>query len=280
MSTFSVACVQTAPRFGEVAHNLDEVEALLQDVRADVVVLPELFATGYSFQDRDEVRALAEPFAGGPTIERMRAWSETTGGMIVAGFPEIDGERLFNAAAVVAFGRPLGCYRKAHLFGFESECFDRGDTDFPVYAYGGVRVGVMVCFDWMFPEAARTLALRGADVIAHPSNLVTPGWCQKAMPVRAIENMLATATANRFGREHRPPRAALHFTGESQICGPLGTEEARAPAIGSCVVRAEIDPSPIRLKRFPSGNEILRDRRPDLYAPIGRNRSTEDELGT
>lgn len=280
MSTFSVACVQTAPVFGDVAHNLDEVEALLADVRADVVVLPELFATGYSFRDREEARSLAEPFEDGATVERLRLWSDATGGMIVAGFAEIAGDQVFNAAATVGFGRRLGCYRKAHLFGFESECFDRGDTDFPVYAYGGVRVGVMICFDWMFPEVARTLALRGADLIAHPSNLVTPGWCQKAMQVRALENMVATATANRFGVEHRAPRPALCFTGESQICGPWGVEVARAPSEGKCVVRAEIDRSDIRLKRIPSGNEILRDRRPDLYAPIGRKSPPEDDLGT
>ena len=170
--------------------------------------------------------------------------------------------------------------RKAHLFGFEPECFDAGDTDFPVFSHGGVRVGVMICFDWMFPEAARSLALRGADVIAHPSNLVTPGWCQKAMQVRALENMVATATANRFGSEHREPRPALQFTGESLICGPWGTEEARAPADEKCVVRAEIDRSDIRLKRFPSGNEILRDRRPDLYESIGRKSLPEDDLAT
>ena len=86
MSTFSIACVQTAPVFGDVARNLDEVGALLEGVRADVVVLPELFATGYSFRDRAEARSLAEPFEGGRTVERLRVWSEATGGMIVAGF--------------------------------------------------------------------------------------------------------------------------------------------------------------------------------------------------
>ena len=280
MSTFSVACVQTAPVFGAVEDNLREVEDLLDGVAADVVVLPELFATGYSFRDRDEAVAFAEPFPDGETVSRLCQWSDATGGVVVGGFPERAGDRVFNAAAVVGFGRPLGCYRKAHLFGFEPECFDAGDRQFQVFAHGGVRVGVMICFDWMFPEAARALALRGADVIAHPSNLVTPGWCQQAMKVRAMENMVATATANRFGTEHREPRAKLAFTGESQICGPMGTEEARGPAEGKCVVRAEIDRSVVRLKRFPSGNEILRDRRPDLYAEIGRNPPQENDLET
>ena len=96
--------------------------------------------------------------------------------------------------------------------GSSPECFDPGDTPFPVFELGGPRVGVMICFDWVFPEAARSLALRGADVIAHPSNLVTPGWCQKAMQVRALENMVATATGQPLRRRapRAPPRLALH----------------------------------------------------------------------
>ena len=113
MSTFTVACVQTAPTFGDVARNLDAVEALLEGVQADVVVLPELFATGYSFVDRGEARSFAEPFPGGRTIARLCDWSRATGGMIVAGFPEVQGDQVFNAAAAVAAGAPLGCYRKA-----------------------------------------------------------------------------------------------------------------------------------------------------------------------
>ena len=129
----------------------------------------------------------------------------------------------------------------------------------------GLRVGVMVCFDWVYPEAARSLALLGADVIAHPSNLITPGWCQRAMFVRAMENMVATATANRTGTEHRDPRPELRFTGESQIVDPMGNELARAPAEGDVRIRAEVDITAVRLKRFPSGNALFGERRPEHY---------------
>ncbi len=265
MSTHTIAALQTAPIFGDVEANLDALEPHLEGLRADLLVLPELFASGYSFLDRAEVLSLAEPVAGGPTTDRLLTWSRATGGMIVAGFPERDGDQVFNAAAIVADGVLVGCYRKIHLFGFEREVFDPGDSPFPVHEHRGLRVGTMICFDWMYPEAARTLALRGADVIAHPSNLVLPGWCQKAMLVRALENRVYTVTANRFGMEDRPPRPALHFTGCSRIATPRGEAAADAPADGVTSLRTTADTVLSRDKHIPSGNDVLAERRPTFY---------------
>jgi predicted amidohydrolase len=263
--TKRVLCLQTDPAFGEVAENLDAADALLGDARADLVVLPELFATGYSFRDRAEAASMAETFPKGPTLERLLAWSRRTRGVVVAGYVEKDGARQFNAAAIVAAGKPLASYRKVHLFGFERECFDPGDRPFSVVEHEGLRVGTMVCFDWIFPESARALALAGADVIAHPSNLVLP-WCQRAMPVRAIENGVYTATANRVGVEARAPRPTLRFTGGSLVVAPDGEVLAAAPAEGTARVDAVIDPRRSRDKRLPSGNDRLAERRPALYA--------------
>jgi len=209
--------------------------------------------------------SLAETFPEGPLCERLLAWSRTTGGMIVAGFAEREGERVYNAAAVVADGRPLGTYRKLHLFGFEGEVFDVSQRPLEVFEHGGLRVGVMVCFDWIFPEAARSLALQGADVIAHPSNLVLPGWCQQAMLVRALENRVYTVTANRVGAEHRAPRPELRFTGRSRMAGPTGHALADGPEQGTTVLKVEIDVSVSRCKTIASGNDILAERRPELY---------------
>jgi predicted amidohydrolase len=260
-----VVCLQTHPVFGAVAANLDRADALLGDERADLVVLPELFATGYAFRDRDEALELGERWPDGPTATRVIAWSARTGGVVVAGFAHRRGDRVWNAAGIAAAGRPLGVYAKVHLFGFERECFDRGEEAFPVHEHEGLRVGVMICFDWMFPEAARSLALAGADVIAHPSNLVLP-WCQRAMPVRALENGVFTATANRVGTEHRPPRLPLTFTGGTIVCAPDGSVLAHAPAEGAMRVETTIDERRARDKTLASGNDRLAERRPDLYA--------------
>jgi predicted amidohydrolase len=265
-ATHVLSLLQTAPAFGAVRANLDAVEEAIRGLRADLLVLPELFATGYSFRDRAELAALAEPYPEGPTIQRLLAWSEATGGVIVAGYPERAHGGIYNAAAVVAAGRPLGSYRKVHLFGFERETFDPGEGPFSVHEHAGLRVGTMICFDWMYPEAARALALAGADVIAHPSNLVLPGWCQQAMCVRALENHVFTVTANRHGTEERAPRPPLRFTGASRIASPLGTVLADGPAEGDVLLRVEVDVALARCKRIPSGNDLFAERRPDRYA--------------
>jgi len=259
-----VVALQTNPAFGRVEENLASAARALEGVDAALVVLPELCATGYAFRDRAEAEGLGERFGDGPTSRFLATLSRRTGGLAVAGYVERDGARLYNAAAVFAAGRPLASYRKVHLFGFEREVFDAGPGPFPVLEHGGLRVGVMVCFDWRFPEAARTLALAGADVLAHPSNLVLP-YAQAAMVTRCLENGVYSVTANRVGQEHRPPRPPLAFTGQSVIVGPGGESLARGPVQDTALLVAEVDPQRARQKRTPSGNDLLAERRTDTY---------------
>lgn len=256
--------LQTKPGFGEVERNLAEAEALLGAGPADLLVLPELFATGYAFRDRAEAAGFAEGFGDGPTCRWLATTSARTGGVVVGGYVERDGDRLYNAAAVFAAGKPVVSYRKVHLFGFEREIYDAGPGPFPVVLHGGFRTGVMVCFDWRFPEAARTLALAGADVIAHPSNLLMP-HCQDAMVTRAIENRVYVVTANRVGGEHRAPRPPISFTGKSVIVTPDGDTVAKGPGDVPARISAPFDPAVARDKRLSSGNDLLRERRPDTY---------------
>ena len=268
-ATHRVALVQTEPVFGDVEGNLDRTEALLEGVDAHLVVVPELFATGYSFQTRDEALGYAETFPDGPTVERIRRWSERSGGVVVGGFVEKDGDRLYNAAAVCIADEAVQSYRKIHLFGFEPETFDAGDGPLPVFEHEGLRVGVMICFDWMFPEAARVLALEGADVIAHPSNLVLQ-WCQRAMVTRSLENGVYSVTCNRVGREHRPPRPELPFTGQSVIIDPLGKLLASGSPDTPEILFADLDTKRARNKIVPSGNDRMTERRPDVYGSLLR----------
>lgn len=259
-----VIALQTHPAFGLVDVNLAAAEALLGAERPHLLVLPELCSTGYAFRTRAEAQGLSEPFPDGPTVRWLARVSAATGGVVVGGYVERDGARLYNAAAVCVAGAPRLSYRKVHLFGFEREVFDPGPGPFPVLEHGGLRVGVMICFDWRFPEAARTLALAGADVIAHPSNLVLP-HCQAAMVTRALENGVYTVTANRVGTEARPPRPALTFTGASVIVTPRGETVARGPVDGPALLRAPLDPAAARTKTLSSGSDLFRERRPDTY---------------
>ena len=265
MPQLTVAAVQTEPRFGEVAANLAAALALVPP-GCDLAVLPELFATGYSFRSRDEVAALAEPVApgdgAGPVLAALRAHAAATGTTLVAGLAERDGARLFNSAVLVRPDGSHGLYRKAHLFLDEKSLFDPGDLPFPVFAACGAVVGMMICFDWVFPEAARSLVLAGARVLAHPCNLVLP-WCQDAMVTRCLENGVHAVTANRVGREDRAG-TELVFSGGSQVTGPRGERLARlGPAgAGAAVVRVDTEAPGPRLTRR---NDVLGDRRPDLY---------------
>jgi predicted amidohydrolase len=121
----------------------------------------------------------------------------------------------------------------------------------------------MICFDWIFPEAARSLALLGADLIAHPSNLVLP-YCHAAMVTRALENGVFTATANRVGTESRAGRS-LTFTGGSRIIDPRGRVLAEAGTATEETLVVDLDPAAARDKMITDHNHRLADRRPGLY---------------
>ena len=266
-----LSTVQFDTERGSVTDNLDRAEALIGGGGADLIVLPELFASGYFFESTDEARALSEPIPDGPTVRRLEAWARATGATIVAGLPERAGERLYNSAVVVTPRGWLGTYRKTHLFYEETLHFTPGNSGFTVWtvtdrAGRPYRLGVMVCFDWFFPESARTLALGGADVIAHPSNLVLP-HCPDAMPIRALENGVFTATANRTGSETNG-RESLSFIGRSCICSPTAERLAESPGSGESVLEVEIDIEQARQSSINAYNDRLGSRRPTMYAGL------------
>jgi len=254
---------QFSVQFGDKPGNRRKVETILDGVRADLVVLPELFATGYQFVDRKEAASLAET-AQGETIAWARAMSEKIGGAICGGFAEKSEGRIFNSAFLVAPDLEPRVYRKIHLFDREKECFDPGDGRFDICEFRGVKLGMMICFDWVFPESMRTLAIKGAQVVCHPSNLVLP-FCQQAMTVRCLENAVFAVTANRTGQEDRTADPALTFTGQSQITGPKGAILDRATADFQGVKTVDIDPMKALDKMITSRNDLLKDRRIEKY---------------
>jgi predicted amidohydrolase len=160
-------------------------------------------------------------------------------------------------------------YRKLHLFDREPELFDPGDRPPAVQEWRGLRIGMMICFDWLFPETARLLALAGADLIAHPSNLILD-HCQAAMRTRALENGVFAATVNRVGGESRPDGDNLVFSGRSQLVDPLGETLCAADESSTSVQLAAIDPERARDKRITRGNDRLGDRRAEHYGALTR----------
>ncbi len=259
-----IGYLQFRPEFGAVESNLRRARELLGEERADLWVLPELFSTGYQFTSPREARELAEPVPEGPTTQALLAWARQWSCYIAAGLAELTPQGAYNSAVLVGPQGLLLRYRKAHLFYREKEHFLPGDTGFQVAEAGGAWVGLMVCFDHLFPEAARTLALKGAQIIAHPANLVLPGLAQLTMRARALENRVFTVTANRIGEEQRGGES-LRFTGQSQIVSPRGEVLASSGEEAEEAVAVEIDPAIALDKRVTPLNDLLADRRVELY---------------
>jgi predicted amidohydrolase len=258
-----ISIIQSSPVFGDIETNLEAIEQCCSKIDSDLVVLPELCTTGYQFKDRAELAELAEP-DNGPTIKRFTNLAKSSQTGFVIGFAEKNKDKLFNSAALVGPQGLIGLYRKVHLFYDEKRLFDAGDLGFPVYQFNGVSVGMMVCFDWLFPESARSLALAGAAIIAHSANLVLP-YCQAAMITRALENRVFTITANRIGKEHRIPDTPLEFTGASRIVAPNGQVLADGSKDMAEVISIEIDPKLADNKNITEVNHIFNDRRSDQY---------------
>jgi predicted amidohydrolase len=251
--------------FGRKKENFAKVGAAVRDISLDLLVLPEFFATGYQFVSKEEVAELAEPIPHGETTDFLASLSQEKNMYIVAGLPEKDGGIFYNSAVLAGPEGFLGLYRKTHLFHEENLFFTPGDTGFRVWDTTIGRIGIMICFDWFFPESARTLALKGAEVIAHPSNLVLP-YCPQAMPVRCLENRVYAVTANRIGTEQRKEGAALTFIGQSQIASPKAEILAQAGAAEEALLAADLDLALARDKKLNQYNDLFRDRRPEYYS--------------
>jgi predicted amidohydrolase len=263
--TFRVGFAQFAPHRCQVERNIARLHALVNGVQADLLVLPELANSGYLHESRLALLPYSEPGDGsGPFLRAVREVARSMDGMIVAGFAEREGDDIYNAAAAVDAGGVRQVYRKAHLFLDEQDLFLPGDTGFHPLDYRGVRIGILICFDWAFPEAARTLAMRGAQVLAHPSDLVLP-FAQKAMVTRSIENGVFSITANRWGME-RMGEKSLSFSGLSQVVDVRGRTLVNAPGEGDSVRICGIDPTQADDKHMTTRNHLFTDRRPELYA--------------
>jgi predicted amidohydrolase len=258
-----VGYVQMDCEFGNVDANLSMAHNLLKNVEGDLFVLPELFNSGYYFRDRAETKLFAEDVPSGKATQFLVNLAREKKCFIVAGLAEKANSKIYNSSVLVSPSGYLATYRKIHLFNLEKECFDPGDKPFFVVDIGLCKLGMMICFDWIFPESMRSLALVGADIICHPANLVL-SYCQDATITRCIENKVFSITANRIGKDQRE-FGELAYTGKSQITGPMGKVLATAPENEADVHVVDIDVSLAREKHLNPHNDLLADRRPEMY---------------
>lgn len=263
MPSFRAGFVQGRPRFGRPEENLERALALAAGLAADLVVIPELWPSGYVFSSHAEVAALAEDATTGLTARVLAAAARRERRHYIAGFPERASGRFYNSAMLVGPSGVRAVYRKLHLFEREREWFSAGDLPLEVHRVGAAKVGMMICFDWRFPEVARVLSLMGADLLAHPSNLVFPN-AQEAMRTRSIENRVFTLTANRIGVDDRPG-GRVPFTGRSQVVAPSGEVMARAGKNQTVATAVDCDLAESRVKRITAQTPIFSNRRPEHY---------------
>jgi predicted amidohydrolase len=264
-----LSIAQFTPTWADKSGNLQRIAALLKNMQADIIILPELCTTGYSFLSKHEAINQGEDETG-EGVNLLRKFAIDLQAVIIAGFAEKNEGKTYNSALVASPDNTFKIYRKTHLFYKETLCFEPGNSGFFVVEHPLIdcRIGVMVCNDWRYPEAARSLALAGADVIACPSNLVSNLW-GVGMPARALENKVYLALANRCGTEKRTledgTEQALTFNGASVVYDFNGAPLAQATKDEDKVLTVEIDPALTRDKSFNAYNNMFSDRRPDMY---------------
>lgn len=262
-----IGFVQFDPKFGESDGNRETIRRLAQaHPSADLLVFPELAISGYEFASRSELEELGEPFETGPTCALCRELAAHLQTTLVVGYAEKTSQDYYNSCFLVTPNGSFTNYRKIHLFSREKEWFRPGDAAPPVVDTPLGRVGLMICFDWVFPETARLLALQGAQIIAQPANLVLE-FCQKTMIGRSIENRVFTITANRTGVEERMDRR-LAFTGLSQVTDTKGTLLVQGPKEGENVGLTEVSLADADDKMITAENHLFNDRRTDLYGGL------------
>ncbi len=265
---YRVGFCQYKPKLFAIDKNLSRLGEMLSGVEADLIVLPELAISGYVINSKEELEKVAEEVKKSKTIEMFRELSRKKKTSYVVGFAEKEGMKYYNSAFLINPGGELSVYRKIHLFNREKQIFSPGDTGFIVkQAKNDVKVGILICFDWIFPESARALTIQGAEIICHPSNLVLP-WCQQAMVTRSIENRVFTITANRVGTE-KNGEVEMVFTGQSQVTNPYGEVLKRFDLVEEGVWVVKIDPEHARNKWVTDYNHIIEDRKPEFYKSLG-----------
>ena len=273
-----IAVAQTEPKLAEVARNLEAAIARLEEAAAlgvKLLVLPEAALTGYVFETPAEARAVALEVPG-PEVDALAAAAARLGLYAVVGLIEREGDLLRNTAVLVGPGGPngggalLGRYCKTHLPFLGVDRFVTPGDELPVFDTPIGRIGIEICYDLRFPELTRSLALQGADFVAHPTNwpLAATSNADFITRTRALENRVYLLTSNRCGFER-----GTEFCGWSQICDPSGTRIAETGKTGTALLVAEADVARARDKDIiviPGEYEMrLWDhRRPELYGAV------------
>ena len=259
----TVSIIQFQPVLAKPEENIRLLDSLFDATRGSrLVVLPELSNSGYNFRGFDEAYEFSEVIGREGVFQEfliVRAKSENI--FIVSGINEREGNDLFNTAILVGPSGIIGKYRKVHLFMNEKDIYQRGNAGFPVFDLGDFRIGIMICFDYLFPEPWRIMAQKGADLICHPSNLLTEN-AQRCVPALSLMNRVFIATSNRIGTERD-----ITFSGRSLFTDPSGRIVGMASPDKTEIITMEIDTQLSGNKMITARNHVFNDRMPEMYVP-------------
>ncbi len=268
-----IAGVQMNVSLMDKAQNLNRIIEKMKESSAegaDITIFPECALTGYCFASLEEAKPFAEPVPG-PSTERLQQVCDDLNHSVALGMLEDADQGVYNAAVQITPEGVLGSYRKIHLPFLGVDRFAiPGDRELAVHQHIDTRIGLNICYDSAFPEAARVLTLLGADVVLLPTNWPDGADCvaEHAINTRAMENGIYYCAINRVGEER-----GFQFIGKSRICDPSGKTLASSSGTDEEILYATIDPLIARNKRVdrvPDKHVIdrLADRRPEMYNKI------------
>ena len=289
MAEITVAAVQMSCG-RDVQENIQHADSLVRSAAekgAQIILLPELFERQYFCQERRyEYYAFAKPVSENDAVQHFIKLAKELQAVLPISFYERDGNVLYNSVAVIdANGSLLGVYRKTHIpddhYYQEKFYFTPGNTGFKVWETRFGRIGVGICWDQWFPEAARAMAIMGAQLLLYPTAIGSepildtdsmPHW-RRTMQGHAAANVVPVIAANRYGLESVEPcdenggqKSALRFYGSSFITDETGELIIQAERSGDCVITAKLDLEQADKARLQWG--LFRDRRPECYGII------------
>ncbi len=282
MSKVTVAATQMACSWDRDA-NMARAEGLIRAAAArgaNIILIQELFETPYFCKDHSPRHFdLAKPLAQHPAVEHFRGLARELGVVLPVSVFERANQAFYNSLVMVdADGAVLGSYRKSHIPegpGYhEKFYFSPGDTGFRVFETQFARIGAAICWDQWFPETARCLALKGAEILLYPTaigsepqdaSLDSSAHWQRTMQGHAAANVMPLVASNRVGTE-QGEKHTMTFYGSSFIAAPTGEKVAEADRVSESVLTASFDLDEVRRYREAWG--VFRDRRPDLYGSL------------
>lgn len=282
MSKVTVAATQMACSWDRDA-NMARAEGLIRAAAArgaNIILIQELFETPYFCKDHSPRHFdLAKPLAQHPAVEHFRGLARELGVVLPVSVFERANQAFYNSLVMVdADGAVLGSYRKSHIPegpGYhEKFYFSPGDTGFRVFETQFARIGAAICWDQWFPETARCLALKGAEILLYPTaigsepqdaSLDSSAHWQRTMQGHAAANVMPLVASNRVGTE-QGEKHTMTFYGSSFIAAPTGEKVAEADRVSESVLTASFDLDEVRRYREAWG--VFRDRRPELYGSL------------